>query len=57
MKLKLVCKCNNCGEIAEIISLILDDGGYSNLLYDYKCYHCGISGKVHMRDTYWREEK
>lgn len=56
MKLKLVCKCKNCGEIAEISSLILDDKGYSTCFYEYKCYHCGISGKAHMKETYWRNE-
>jgi len=54
MKLKLVCQCQNCGETAEIRSLVLDSNGHSTLFYKYKCYHCGVSGKIHMRETYWR---
>lgn len=54
MKLKLVCKCKCCGEIAEIKSLVTDSKGYATCFYEYKCYHCGTSDKVHMKDTYWK---
>lgn len=57
MKLKLVCKCKNCGEIAEIKAVVLTSEGFYSPIYEYKCYHCGVSGKVHMGETYWREEK